>query len=293
MIAESHAENQEVVMDTTSLVAFSGQILGELQTGKLVLPMLPEVTLRVSDMASDPDASLADLAEIIITDVTLSSQLIKVSNSPLYRGRESVDTVQIAVARLGFKVVKNLVSSLAMQQMFQATSPRAERYLRTLWDLNTDVSVRSQVLAARVPSIQADEAMLAGLVYNIGVLPLVAKADQEPELFETDDALDALIDQLSVPVGMAVLESWDFPKNMVDVVEHHRNFERDVSGDPDLVDVVQVASLQSHLSPYHDYTPEKLAGLPAFRKLGIQTDVEVAELDENSEEYAAAMAMFR
>lgn len=280
-------------INNLSVVEFSGQILGELQSGKLVLPMLPEVTLRVSDMASDPGASLADLADLIITDVTLSSQLIKVSNSPLYRGREPVDTVPIAVTRLGFKVVKNLVSSLAMQQMFRSSSPRAEQHLRSLWELNVDVSARSQLLAGRLPSVKVDEAMLAGLIYNIGVLPLLAKADQEPELFENEAALETLIEKLSAPIGVAVLESWDFPQSMVAVVEHYRDFERDAANDPDLVDVVQVASLQSHLNPYQVLPPNQLATLPAFRKLGIQTEVEVNELDENSEEYAAAMAMFR
>lgn len=281
-----------VGMDEASVIAFSGQILGELQSGDLILPMLPEVTLQVSDMASDPDASLADLANVIVTDVTLSSQLIKVSNSPLYRGRESVDSVQVAVTRLGFKVVKNLVSSLAMQQMFQTSSPRAEKYLRSLWELNTDVAARSQVLAARVPALKVDEAMLAGLIYNIGVLPLVAKIDQQPEIFDDDITLQLLVDQLSAPIGMAVLESWDFPAHLVSVVEHCKDYERNVSDEPNLVDVVQVAFLQSHLNPRHEHSPEELAALPAFRKLGIQTDVEVDELDENSEEYAAAMAMF-
>lgn len=279
-------------MDEASVVALSGRILGELQSGELVLPMLPEVTLQVSDMASNPDSSLKDLAEVIVTDVTLSSQLIKVSNSPLYRGSEAVDSVQVAVTRLGFKVVKNLVSSLAMQQMFQTSSPQAEKFLRSLWELNTDVSARSQLLAAKVPALQIDEAMLAGLIYNIGVLPLLAKLDQQPEVFADEATLHALIDQLSAPIGVAVLESWDFPPRLVSVVEQCSDFEREAANEPDLVDVVQVALLQSHFNPRHDHTPEELAALPAFRKLGIQTDVEVDELDENSEEYAEAMAMF-
>lgn len=291
MTVEANAE-LSVGMDEASVVAFSGQILGELQSGDLILPMLPEVTLQVSDMASDPEASLNDMADVIVTDVTLSSQLIKVSNSPLYRGRESVDSVQVAVTRLGFKVVKNLVSSLAMQQMFQTSSPTAEKYLRSLWELNTDVSARSQLLAAKVPALKVDEAMLAGLIYNIGVLPLLAKVDQQPEIFHDDATLHTLIDQLSAPIGVAVLESWDFPPQLVSVVEHCNDFEREAANEPDLVDVVQVAWLQSHLNPRHDHTPEELAALPAFRKLGIQTDVEVDELDENSEEYAEAMAMF-
>jgi HD-like signal output (HDOD) protein len=286
------SESVMAVQDV-SIEGFSNEILGELHSGDLVLPMLPEVTLRVSDMAADPDASLADLADLIRTDPTLSSQLIKVSNSPLYRGRQAVDSVPMAVSRLGFKVVKNLVSSLAMQQMFSSTSASAEQRLRGIWDLNTDVSARCQVLAGRVPGIEADEAMLAGLIYNIGVLPLLTKAERHPELFENDASFEALVDALAAPIGVAVLVSWDFPVKLINVVEHYPDFERNAANEPELVDVVQVASLQSHLNTRQHRTPEELAALPAFRKLDIQTDVEVDELDENSEEYAAAMAMFR
>lgn len=279
-------------MDEATLLEFSGQILGELQSGQLVLPMLPEVTLRVSDMASDPNASLDDMAQLIITDVTLSAQLIKVSNSPLYRGREPVESVPTAVSRLGFRIVKNLVSSLAMQQMFQTTSSQVEHRLRNMWELNVDVAARSHVLAAKVPGLQVDEAMLAGLIHNIGVLPLLVKAEEEPLLLEENTLLDNLIADLSGPIGVAILESWDFPNNLVAVVQEYRDFNRAAANDPDLTDVVQVASLQSHLNTQVEIAMDQIGALPAFRKLGIQTDVEVEELDETSEEYASALAFF-
>lgn len=278
--------------DSDTVIAFTGEILGELQSGKLVLPMLPEVTLRVSDMASDPDASLGDLSELIVTDVALSSQLIKVSNSPLYRGREPVESVPIAVSRLGFRVVKNLVSSLAMQQMFRTSSPRIEGRLRNLWEANKDIAARAQLLSSNAPGVAPDEAMLAGLIHNIGILPLLVKAEEHEELLEDEAVLDDLIVRLSGPLGVAVLESWDFPKNLVEVVEEYQNFLRESANDADLVDVIQVASVQSHHVTALPVAADQLTELPAFRRLGVQADVEVEELDENSEEYAAAMALF-
>ncbi len=285
-------EQSHLDADAKAVMEFSGQVLGELQSGKLVLPMLPEVTLRVSDLTSDPNASLQDLATLIVTDATLASQLIKVSNSPLYRGREPIETVPIAVSRLGFRAVRNLVSSLAMQQMFTATSPRVEQHLRNMWELNVDVSARSQLLAASVPGVAVDEAMLAGLIHNIGILPLLVKADENPELIEDEAALDALIADVSAQIGVAVLESWDFPASLVAVVEHYREFDRQAANDPDLIDVVQVASLQSHLTDLSRLNVHSLNEVRAFQRLGVQTEVEVDEFDENSEEYAAALRMF-
>ena len=66
---------------------FYNEILQELENGSLVLPTLPEVALRVRDVVDEPDVTAKQLAEIIVTDAALSTRLIKVANSPLYRGR--------------------------------------------------------------------------------------------------------------------------------------------------------------------------------------------------------------
>lgn len=76
-------------------------IINDLETGKLVLPTLPEVALKVREVANDPDISANQLAEVISTDTALSARLIKIANSPLYRGRNEVESVQTAVSRLG------------------------------------------------------------------------------------------------------------------------------------------------------------------------------------------------
>ena len=76
-------------------------IINDLETGKLVLPTLPEVALKVREVANDPNISANQLAEVISTDAALSARLIKIANSPLYGGRNEVVSVQTAVSRLG------------------------------------------------------------------------------------------------------------------------------------------------------------------------------------------------
>ena len=152
---------------------------------------------------------------------------------------------------------------------------------------------KCHVLASNEAAIQAEEAMLAGLIHNIGVLPLLVKAEQKPDVLQDAELLNALIQSLSAPIGVAILKSWDFPDSLVTVVAEHQDLRRDSGDVPDLVDIVQVANLQSHFNTTQVFSAEELEAVPAFRKLGIQTDVDVVELDENSEEYAQAMALFR
>jgi HD-like signal output (HDOD) protein len=171
---ESHFNlhfTQESTM--TEQEAFYNELLADLENGSLVLPTLPEVALRVRDVVDDPDATAAQLADIIITDAALSARLLKVANSPLYRGRVAIDNIQMAVSRLGLSLVRNLVTSLVMEQMFQATSNRLDTRLRELWEHSTEVSAICQVIASKHRGLKVDEAMLAGLIHDIGKLPIL------------------------------------------------------------------------------------------------------------------------
>lgn len=272
---------------------FYNTILEEMESGKLVLPTLPEVALQVREVVDDPDATAKQLADIITTDAALSARLLKVANSPLYRGRVAIESVQMAVSRLGLSLVRNLVTSLVMEQMFQATSNRLDKRLRELWQQSTEVAAASQVIAAKLPGVKNDEAMLAGLIHAIGILPILMKADDDGDLIRDSKKLDHLIDNLYPRLGATILKSWDFPDNLVSVASEHANLNRN-SGEngPDLVDVVQVAMLQSYNGTEKAVDPLTLNKVVAFKQVGAETGFSVEELDEDSEEYQEALALF-
>ncbi len=267
-------------------------ILEELDNGTLVLPTLPEVALRVRDVVDEPEVTAKQLSEIITTDAALSARLIKVANSALYRGRIVTETVQMAVSRLGLPMVRNLVISLVMEQMFQSTSNRLDKRLHELWEHSTDVAARCQLIAAKHNNIKPDEAMLAGLIHDIGVLPILMKAEDSPELMQDPAALDEVIENLHTKLGKAILENWDFPKNLITVAAEHENLSWDSENGPDLIDVVLVANIQSYESTRKERAASKLEGVKSFKKLGLDAGITVVELDENSEEYQEALALF-
>ncbi len=272
---------------------FYNTILEEMDSGKLVLPTLPEVALQVREVADDPDATAKQLADIITTDAALSARLLKVANSPLYRGRVQIDSIQMAVSRLGLGMVRNLVTSLVMEQMFQATSNRLDKRLRELWEQSTKVAAASQVIASKIPGIKTDEAMLAGLIHAIGILPILMKADEDGDLIRDGKKLDHMISNLYPKLGANILRGWDFPDNLVEVAHEHANLNRN-SGDngPDLTDVVQVAVLQTQMGTEKALDPVSLNKVIAFKQVGADTGFSVEELDENSEEYLEALALF-
>jgi HD-like signal output (HDOD) protein len=270
---------------------FYNSIIEDLENGTLVLPTLPEVALKVRDVVDDPDATAGALADIISTDAALAARLLKVANSALYRGRVEIDSVKMAVARLGLNMVRNLVTSLVMEQMFQPTTNRLDKRLRELWEHSTQVSATAQVLASKQAGIQPDEAMLAGLIHNIGILPILMKAEETPELLQNNAVLDAVIDELYPRISETILKNWEFADRFVQVAAEHKDFERD-SEKADLVDVIQVAIVQVLENTDHAISGDVIEKMPAYVKLGIEPGIIVYELDENSEEYKEALALF-
>jgi putative nucleotidyltransferase with HDIG domain len=255
----------------------------DLEHRRLVLPTLPEVALKVREVIDDPDASMTAIARVIGTDAALSARLIQVANSPLMRATRTIETLDGAVSRLGMKLVRELVTSLAMAQMFQATTDATDKRLRALWEHSTQVAAISHALASRFTKLKPEQAMLAGLVHDIGSLPILAKAEEYPELLEDEAALDQVINGLHASFGRAILEAWNFPQELVDVPEGHEDLTRQ-SAAVDYVDVVTVANLQSYLGTDHPCTRLDWSRIPAFAKLGLSPEVNVIELGETADQ---------
>ncbi|PHS25729.1 MAG: histidine kinase [Methylophaga sp.] len=276
----------------TEQQTFYDDILADLENGTLMLPTLPEVALKVREVVDEPDVTAAQLADIIITDAALSTRLLKVANSALYRGRIATETIQMAVSRLGLTLVRNLVTSLVMEQMFQATSNRLDKRLHVLWEHSREVSAISQMLASKYAGIKNDEAMLAGLIHNIGVLPILMKAEETPGLLQNTALLDEVIEALYPRIGAAILKSWKFSDEFIAVAAQHNDFDRQASTSPSLVDIVQVANLQSYFNTDKVLDANTLEKVQAFKTLNIDIEMDVNELDEDSDEYAEALALF-
>ena len=264
--------------------------LEDLHQNRLILPTLPEVALKVRDAVESDKASAGEIAKIISMDAALSARLLQVCNSPLYRTRRSVDDLQTAVARLGNIQVRNLVSSLVMQQMFQATSDVLDKKMRMAWEHSTNVASISYVLATAA-GIPKDQALLAGLIHDIGALPIIVHAEDIPELRDDKVLLDNVINKLHTMIGEKILKDWQFPQSLIDVAAQHENLQRDPETEVDYVDVVIVANLQSYIGTDHPYNELDWNTIPAFQRLGIEPEINIVDIEENQESLQEVKSM--
>ena len=254
-------------------------IIDDLENERLPLPTLPEVALRVRETADDENASITDVAKIIETDAALSARIVQVGNSALYRGVNPAETVQAAAMRMGLDTVRTLATSLVMKQLFQATHPVVDLYLRKAWKQSTDVAALSAVIARGITGLEADSALLAGLTHCIGLSPILVKAESDPALLNDAQKLEALLYELYPVVGSQILKNWGFSDMLIKVpAEHLITVRKGNNGQPDYVDVVQVALIQTLDDPAHPLVQVDRAQVSAFERLGMTEEVEEIDM---------------
>ena len=279
-------------MQFNSVQDFLNHVQQELDANRLLLPVLPDIAIKVREAVKSEDLSAKELAEIIVTDVALSTRLIYVANSPLYRGASEIKNIQTAVSRLGNKIVGALITSLVMHQMFRPTSKLLEAHFRKTWEQSINVSSISRALAALTPHLNRDEAMLAGLIHQIGKLPILTLVEHIPEFRDSPSRMEKLLEKAHPAIGKLIMDTWAFPDALKPVPSEYVNFQRDSGEKADYVDIVQVAFLQSIVGTDHHACRVDCSKVPAFSKLGLTSDIEVLEIEGISSEIAHAKSMF-
>ncbi len=247
------------------------ELLSAIESDKLVLPTLPEAALRVREIAEDPDASIAQLVDVIGNDAALTARIIKVANSPLLRAPKEIESLNMALMRLGMEYTCNIATGLAMEQMFQATSDMVDKRLREIWTRSSEIAGICHVLCKHRTNLRPDQATLAGLIHKIGALPILTYAEEHPHLLKDSITLDKVIDALQGQIGDRILQSWEFPEELRRVPSQHMDFSR-AAENADYSDIVTVAMLQSHMGTDHYLAEVDYNSVTSFGRLGLEAD---------------------
>ncbi|MBU2865090.1 HDOD domain-containing protein [Reinekea marina] len=264
-------------------------IIDALNNDQLTLPSLPEIALKVRDIAELEDTTINDLTDIIIQDSALTARIIRVVNSPLLRAPQEVKNLPMAVSRLGMNYTSNLAIGLAMEQMFQATSEMIEKRMRALWQLTGTISTWASVLATHTKILPPDEAMLAGLVHRLGALPILAYAEERDDIIQDNITLGKIIDRLHGPLGEAILKKWEFSEDISQIPKLYRKTDR-VSDEPDFVGLITLANLIHNREIHAGWGLKEWKDIKLFDQFHLPADKEHVIYNELEEKVKASRA---
>jgi len=192
---------------------------------------LPEVTARIVATVEDPRSSAAQLHRIVSHDPALVTRILKVVNSAFYGLPGQIASIERAIVLLGLNAVKNIAVAASIGQLFRRVKVCEGLTARDLWTHCIAVGVTARHLAAQMRLPLADEAFLAGMIHDVGLLVSLQvfpeklaesceRSRTEPDFCEIERRLVGYDHQ---QLGSALCEQWKFPRSCQFVAGfHHR-----------------------------------------------------------------------
>lgn len=252
----------------------------KIRTNELVLPSMPDVFLQVKKIVDDPSSNMDNIAKIITRDPSLTARILKVANNALYRNNNEITNLQLAVSRMGLQLIKTLVTSHAITQMFNQPKGVLKPFFNQLHHHSAEVSAHAYAIAKNFTKLNPDDALLAGLVHNIGYLPMATCVESFPEVEDNPDLFIEVMGKMHTKVGEMILKSWSFPDHIIDASIHYVDQFRAGSATADLTDIVIIAGLNTHRGTEHSSTLPDWSQYPAFKKIGINSSDDIHKLDQ-------------
>jgi len=234
------------------------------------IPAMPDTALLLRK-AMQKEIGVHEAVKIIQLDPTVSGRLIQVANCPLYNTIQPARSCLEAVNRIGLIGVRCLVTTLCLKKIFQTKKPLLKKYMDALWKRSLYISSISYVLAKETGKVDPEEALLAGLVVDIGIIPLLSFADNLPEGFYTETELKQAMGFVRGVVGIRILENWDFPEEIVKIPLYSNDWYQNQSDELSVIDVVVLAQLHSKIGQKGSSSYPIVSSIPAASKLSDAT----------------------
>ncbi|MEW6756352.1 MAG: HDOD domain-containing protein [Candidatus Latescibacterota bacterium] len=160
------------------------------------LPTLPEVVLRVLQLLNDPNTTIEDLEQLLLTDPAIVHRLLRVVSSPAFAGRRTNGqwTLREAVVRLGLNQVGAIVQQIALINAL--VQPERNPFdLRRFWEHSVACAVVADKLyvdkLVPIPeTIPFDHYWIGGLLHDVGKLVMG---------FFFWDAFDSITKRMATP----------------------------------------------------------------------------------------------
>jgi len=211
------------------------QVIGKAIREISHIATLPEITLKIVELVEDPNSTAQDLHGVIANDPALCSRILKVVNSSFYGLPGQIGSINRAIVLLGLNAVKNIAISASLAKLFKGGQLCPKFSAKDLWAHSITTGAASKMVADQLNFDVPDEAFLAGLMHDIGMM-VEMQADRN-KLIEVVEKLNVADDgtpmkeMLTIEkeifgashnqFGQGLCDKWKFPKSFSAVTGFH------------------------------------------------------------------------
>jgi HD-like signal output (HDOD) protein len=270
--AETNADAAPLATLTLTPFDLTRKLEAELATGEVRLPSFPDVAERVQQVLGDERATPLQIARVLGADAALAARVLRIANSAVFNpGGRPVTELPNAIARLGHELVRCAAVSFAVRQIQAVDAESALRpQLQELWRKSTLVAAIGYVLARETRATKPDEALIVGLLHNVGRLYLSLRARGLARELEDEGLWDQVMHDWHPRIGSAILRHWRFPERIAAAVADQNAWERPTSGGV-LTDLLIAATTLVPCVYDRDLLDDTVTAVAPFRRLGLST----------------------
>ena len=185
-------------------------IQDELDEGQLELPLLPQVASEVLSSTLDDKANALKLASLIERDQGLATHILRIVNSPAFRGSAEIVALKQAIARLGMERIREIALTISLRGSLVSPGP-FEELIEDAWSAGLRTALWAKEVARKARK-NVEVAYLCGLLHNVGVAVVVNRVRSMHLADLTKEDMQKLVAEMSAPAGRVLVEQWHLPE---------------------------------------------------------------------------------
>ena len=213
------------------------------------LPTIPIVATKVLQLLDDPDVSIEEIADLMLSDQVMTARIMKLLNSPVYKPTQEITSLKRALVYLGLRHVRELALTTSVINAFDGTSGALE--LNAFWEHSFGVGMVSKIIAQKIGYKDLEKAYISGIIHDLGEV-FLSNFLREPFLEVLDyikihpvklvDAEAELLGTTHCEIGLCMARKWNFPEAYCDVIAYHHS-PTEATVDPILCAIVNLSDL--------------------------------------------------
>ncbi|MDD2271907.1 MAG: HDOD domain-containing protein [Desulfuromonadaceae bacterium] len=213
------------------------------------LPTIPIVATKVLQLLDDPDVSVEEIADLMLSDQVMTARVMKLMNSPVYKPSQEITSLKRALVYLGLRHVRELALTTSVINAFDGTSGALE--LNAFWEHSFGVGMVSKIIAQKIGYQDLEKAYIAGIIHDLGEV-FLSNFLRDPFLEVLEhikvhpvklvDAEAELLGTTHCEIGLCMARKWNFPDAYCDVIAYHHS-PGEATVDPILCAIVNLADL--------------------------------------------------
>ncbi len=232
---------------SASLAALEAQLNEQLAQRTFDMPLLPNVAAEVLSSTLDDQANAARLAELIQQDQSLAAHLLRIVNSPAFRGSTEIVALQQAIARLGMERIREIALTVSLKGTLFQAGPY-DNLVKAAWNHSLSTALWSKEVARRARK-NVEVSYLCGLLHNVGIPLLINHVTSQVANgaeISVDD-LSALVGRYAAQAGVMLAEEWRLPSSVALCIRYFGDF----NSAQNAKDTVAVVDAGSYLATEH------------------------------------------